>query len=89
MKHYTTLQPNRKRNTSPLPRQSGKQGKPSRNIGKTILVWAIVLSMVLPVWRSGLKGNLTFLAWVKNHTIWGDPVEFIPREDYERIFSEE
>lgn len=38
---------------------------------------------LLPIWRSGGRGNLTFWGWVWNHTIFGPPVEYVPEEDYE------
>jgi len=50
-------------------------------------VWIGVLAFSLPIFRSGLKSNLTFFEFIVNHTIWGDPVEFIPKEMYEDIFS--
>ena len=84
---YTTLQPNLKRNISPQKKHFDYVENPTKSIGKTLLVVGVVLAFTLPVFRSGLKGNLTFFSWLVNHTIFGDPVEFIPREDYERIFE--
>ena len=49
---------------------------------KIIGVWAIILSLTLPVFRSGGRDKLTFWEWVLNHTIYGPPVEYVPEEDY-------
>ena len=49
---------------------------------KLVLVWVVAMAFYLPIFRSGLKSNLTFFDFVKNHTVWGDKVEFIPKEDY-------
>ena len=54
---------------------------------KTLLGIGIVLSFTLPVFRSGLKTNLTLWEFIINHTTFGDPVEFIPEEDYAAIFG--
>lgn len=54
---------------------------------KTLLGIGIVLSFTLPVFRSGLKTNLTLWEFTINHTTFGDPVEFIPEEDYAAIFG--
>ena len=44
------------------------------------IIGLIVVGSFLPVWRSGEKGKLSFWAWVKNHTIWGDEVMYVPAE---------
>jgi len=62
--------------------------KNPKHIKKVLIVWGIALALTLPVFRSGLKSNLTLLQFVWNHTIYGDKVEFIPREDYEQAFNE-
>ena len=46
-----------------------------------LVVLTLLLSL-LPVWRCGLRGNLTFWQFTREHTIWGSPVEYIPEEDY-------
>ena len=50
----------------------------------TLIVWLVVLGFTLEVFRSGGRTNLSFFEWVKNHTIWGGPVEYVPAEDYLR-----
>lgn len=45
----------------------------------TILVILGGLAL-LPVWRCGLRENLSFYEFIINHTIWGPPVEYIPEE---------
>ena len=40
----------------------------------------LIVASFLPVWRSGLRKDLTFWGFVRNHTIWGDPVEYVPIE---------
>lgn len=44
----------------------------------------IVSSFTIPIFRSGGRTGLTFWSWVKNHSIWGPPVEYVPKEDYAR-----
>ena len=48
-----------------------------------ILVVLFMLSFI-PVWRSGLRKNQTFWGFLRNHTIYGPPVEYIPEEDYKK-----
>jgi hypothetical protein len=57
---------------------------------KTLILWGVVIAFTLPIFRSGLKTNLTFFEFVKNHTIFaGNKIpEYIPREDYDSIFRE-
>lgn len=38
----------------------------------------------VPIFRSGGRTRLTFSEWVLNHTIFGSPVEYVPKEDYAR-----
>jgi len=54
---------------------------------KVIVIAALTLSF-LPVWKSGGKEHLTFWSFLKNHTIWGDPVEYVPDEDYLHALKE-
>ena len=44
--------------------------------------WGVLLLMgsILPVFRSGLRGQLTLWEFIINHTIWGPEVEYIPEE---------
>ena len=49
---------------------------------KGIIASGIIVSMI-PIWRSGGRGNLTFWGWIWNHTIFGPKVEYVPEEDYE------
>jgi len=50
-------------------------------ISKDIAILLLIASF-LPVWRCGLRENLNFWSWVKEHTIYGSPVEYIPEEEY-------
>lgn len=52
-----------------------------------VILPALLILSFIPVWRSGLKTNLTFWEFVKNHTIWGDPVEYVPGEPYDEIMN--
>ncbi len=47
------------------------------------LVMVLALVSLLPIWRSGLRGNLNFWVWLKEHTVWGSPVQYVPEENYE------
>ena len=51
---------------------------------KIALTLIIVESFALPVFTSGGRSDLTFWGWVRNHTIWGPPIEYVPEEDYAR-----
>lgn len=74
---------------SPLaPNQPSKFGlvKPSdspqiRN-WKILGIWVLVLSFTLPVFRSGGRTELVMWDWVKNHSVFGEPVEYVPEEQY-------
>ena len=50
-------------------------------ISKDIAILLLIASF-LPVWRCGLRENLNFWSWAKEHTIYGSPVEYIPEEEY-------
>jgi len=50
-------------------------------ISKDLVLLAAAISF-LPVWRCGLRGDLTFWQFVQEHTIWGHDVEYIPEEFY-------
>ena len=50
-------------------------------ISKDLVVLAALASFV-PVWRCGLRENLSFWQFVQEHTIYGSPVEYIPEEEY-------
>ena len=43
-----------------------------------------VESFTLPIFRSGGRTGLSFVGWLRNHTIFGEPVEYVPQEDYSR-----
>ena len=89
--------PGRRYTTSVSPRRSTSRSvKPCRDAGrptgraywgKPLLVWFVVLAFTAPVFRSGLKTNLTLFGWLRNHTVWGDPIEFIPEEAYTEAFE--
>lgn len=72
--------------------------KPSKKLGKRIgklpiskqtLVVGLVLAFTLRIFRSGLQDKLTLWGWIFNHTIYGPPLEYIPKEDYMNAFREE
>ncbi len=52
--------------------------------GKVVIGAVVVASFTLPIFRSGGRTGLTFWGWVKNHTIYGPPIEYVPEEDYMR-----
>lgn len=60
-----------------------KQGDSSQiRFWKTLAVGAIVFSFTAPIFRSGGRRDLTFWGWLRNHTIYGNPVEYVPFESY-------
>ena len=76
------------KNTSPSLKPSLKQAQHGkRRIPVEYIVGGLLVLSVLPIWRSGLKDNLNFWQFLLNHTIWGDPVEFIPKEMYSEIIQ--
>lgn len=85
MKQYTWLQPHRRNLISLYGKRCKNVDKPTKNRYKTVLVWVGVLAFTWPVFRSGLKSNLTLFEFIINHTIWGDTVEYIPKEDYQEL----
>jgi len=48
------------------------------------LIILLLFCSLLPVFRSGLREDLSFWQWVKEHTVWGHTVTYIPEEYYER-----
>ena len=87
-RHYTTLAPNLRRNISALTKPSGYAEKHIKHRKlKLALVWGVALAFYWPIFRSGLKSNLTLIEFIVNHTVFGDPVEFIPKEDYMQELS--
>lgn len=60
---------------------------PKRKLWKAALGISFVLALTVPVFRSGLRDDLTFWEWIINHTIWGPPVEYIPEEYYMGFFD--
>lgn len=63
---------------NPLKRKSPQ----SKNTGKVVCLFLFAAALTLPVFRSGLRTNLTFVEWILNHTIWGPKVEYVPEERY-------
>ena len=63
-----------------------------RVLPKLAVGLVVVESFTLPIFRSGGRTELSFWAWVANHTIFGPPVEYVPEEDYSRelegVFTE-
>jgi len=50
-------------------------------ISKDVAILALVISF-LPIFRGGLRENINFREFLKEHTIYGSPVEYIPEEEY-------
>ena len=50
-------------------------------ISKDLAIIALRASF-MPVWRCGLREDLNFWQFTKEHTIYGSPVEYIPEEEY-------
>jgi hypothetical protein len=42
----------------------------------------LIIFFTLPVFRSGGRTGLTGFQWIKEHTIWGSPIQYVPEEDY-------
>ena len=83
MKQYGTLLPSHRRNISVSKRHSDSHRKHTKHYkAKLVLVWVVALAFSSPIFRSGLKSDLTLIEFIVNHTVFGDPVEFIPKEDY-------
>lgn len=78
--------PGRSRNlTYPLMKRSQKSKQLIKNPPKWVkptIGIGLVLAFTVPVFRSGLRTNLTLWEWIINHTIMGHPVEYIPEEYY-------
>jgi len=55
-----------------------------RVLPKLFLGTLAVESFALPIFRSGGRTGLSFWGWVRNHTIFSEPVEYVPEEDYAR-----
>lgn len=51
---------------------------------KSLILGSIFLFIVAaPIWRSGLRTNMTFIEFIINHTIFSsNAVEYIPEEQY-------
>ena len=50
-------------------------------VSKDLLILLLVFSF-LPVFRCGLRDHINFWVWIKEHTVWGHKVEYIPAENY-------
>lgn len=48
------------------------------------ITFLIVESFTLPIFHSGGRTNLTAFQWIKEHTIWGSPIQYVPEESYRR-----
>jgi len=49
---------------------------------KTLLLVLIIGAFTIPIFRSGLRENLTLWQFFLNHTTFGPPVEYVPEELY-------
>ena len=86
MKQSIYLQPYPRKSTYLYPRPSKNVVGPTRKAwGKSVLVWGIALALALPIFRSGLRSNLTLFEFVIVHTIFGPEPEYIPKEIYSDI----
>ncbi len=47
-----------------------------------LIIFGLLAASLIPFWRSGGRTDLNFWEFVRNHTIFGDPVEYVPEEDY-------
>lgn len=54
----------------------------NKHTASVVCLFLFAAALTLPVFRSGLRTNLTFVEWILNHTIWGPKIEYIPKEDY-------
>lgn len=61
-----------------------KRSKPMKSvkINSSVLI-ALGLATLLPVWRSGIKGNLNFWQFIHNHTVWSNVPQYIPEENFQ------
>lgn len=52
-----------------------------------LIVLVLLLLSFAPVWRCGLRGNLNFWEFTREHTIFSPhPIEYVPEEKYEEAF---
>ncbi len=56
--------------------------EPKKLVISKDLAILLLAASVLPVWRSGLREDMNFWQFAKEHTRWGHPVEYIPEEYY-------
>ena len=52
-----------------------------------LAVLTIIAFFTVPIFRSGSRSELTMWQWLKNHTVYGPPVAYVPEEDYKRELS--
>ena len=78
--------PSLRKNTSPQKKRPSGMSKRRETLLRSeyIILGAVALTF-LRVWRSGLKTHLNLWEFIMNHTIWGDPVEYVPEENYEEL----
>jgi hypothetical protein len=88
-RHYGSYGLSLRRNTFPSNKPSRRQERPGKLHIPVEVVPILIIASFLPVWRSGLKYNLTFWGFIYNHTVFAPDPEFLPREDYAGIFAEE
>jgi len=50
--------------------------------GEKIALIGFGVFSLLPIWRSGLREKMILWEWIANHTIFGPPSEYLPREYY-------
>ena len=50
---------------------------------RKLLALGVIAFFTIPIFRSGGRTGLTGFEWLKEHTIWGSPVQYVPEEDYE------
>ena len=49
---------------------------------KLIALVLVVGAFTIPIFRCGLRTDLTLWGFIINHTIFGPKVEYVPAEDY-------
>ena len=82
------LQPSLRRNISLSKKHSTSAGKPTKHrLRNTVIVWLVLLAFTVPIFRSGVKSNMTLWEFIIIHTIFSDGPEYIPKEDYAKIFG--
>ncbi len=54
----------------------------SKQQWKALGLVVLIAAFAVPVFRSGLRTNLTLFEFMKAHTVFGPEVQFVPEEKY-------